>query len=144
MPTNADFKPEEKSQCVIWYAETYDIRRVRCLYYHQYGRSRKSPSRQSIKRWYNSFLSTGYVRSPEKRGRKRIIEETVDAIRQHFEANPKLSIRKASRLLCISKSTVHDVVRKKLKKYPYKIMVLHVLKEGDFERRHDFADFVLN
>ena len=50
--------------------------------------------------------------------------------------NPDTSIKVASQQVPGSVGTVHNIVRKQLKLYPYKIPVVQALKPADYEKRH--------
>ena len=143
MPYNDNFTPVEKANFVIWYAESKNVRTVRSRFYQMNGRTRKPPSKQSIMRWFNLFKQTAELKKTTKRGKKPVNDETIAAIKNFFESNPKASVRAAAYKLQTSKSTVQKVIRKHLKKYPYKIQRLHALKECDYQRRLEYADFIL-
>ena len=63
-------------------------------------------------------------------------ERRVD---EHFQANPRSSLRKSSQTLGIPRETVRRLLKKKLKLKPYKFQRLHKLKASDPGKRVAFA-----
>jgi hypothetical protein len=51
-----------------------------------------------------------------------------------FEQDPRASIHSTSQRLAISRSTVHKILKLKLKKKCYHIQVLHELHDEDYPR----------
>ena len=98
------------------------------------------PSVGGIKYWYSKFLQNGYFSMPVKRGQKGLGQDIIQRISDLFTDNPETSIRSAAQQLPVSYGSVQKSVRKYLKMYPYKIQVLQLLKEGDYEKRLEFAD----
>ncbi|PSN43404.1 hypothetical protein C0J52_26690, partial [Blattella germanica] len=66
-------------------------------------------------------------------------EETVDRVRQSFVRSPEKSVRKASRELALPKSTVWDVLNKRLKFKAYKLTLVQALTENDKQLRTVFS-----
>ena len=141
MPTNDHYSPTEKAQCVLLYAQFQQLDKARRVFYRQNG-MKKAPSRKSIQRWHDQFQRTGLLKS-SKKGRKLTATVTVEAVRTLFETKPKTSLREAEKLFPICKSTVRNILKKRLKFYPYKIQRLHALRTADYGKRKDFAVTVL-
>ncbi|PSN39320.1 hypothetical protein C0J52_23596, partial [Blattella germanica] len=78
------------------------------------------PNAKKIRVWKHNFLETGSVPKKHGGGRKRVSEDNVQRISETFQRSPRKSIHRASQELAIPKSTVHRVVRKRLKLYAYK------------------------
>ena len=116
MPYNAYFSAQDKARCVLWMAElgSADKDVARRKFYNENGR-RITPDIKSIKRWYEQLVSTGNVVSQTKRGRKTIDDQTVENVSRLFEDTPQISIREAAQRLPLSKSSVHNIVWKKIK-----------------------------
>ena len=123
----------EKSRVVWWYAE----RRFRREY------QRDPPNAKTIRVWKHNFLETGSVAKKHGGGRKSVSEDNVQRISETFLRSPRKSIRRASQELAIPKSTVHRVVRKRLKLYAYKLQLLQALKPNDRPQRAAFATDML-
>ena len=135
-----------KAQCVLWMHElkspTAVIRKLR------YVKGMKSglPSRSTIRFWYKNFQETGNFKgkSKNKKGPKKVVtEETVHTLSNLYKDNPRTPVRVAAREVPISKSTVHRVIRRRLKLYPYKIQLTQALKPADYPKREEFARTLL-
>ena len=63
----------------------------------------------------------------------------VQRLQQIFNEQPRTSIRVASQQVPVSVGTVHKIIRKQLKFYPYKIQMMHALKEADYQKHQQFA-----
>ena len=142
MPYNANFSPQEKATCALWMAELGSPDKARRKFYRENGRKR-APHRSSVKRWYEQLKNTGFVVSQTKRGKKPTDQETVETVSKLFKDLPQISVRQAAQHLPLSKTTIHKLVRKEIKLYPYKIQTVHALREGDYERREEFARTML-
>ena len=77
--------------------------------------------------------------SQTKKGRKTVDPNVVQRLQQIFNEQPRTSIRVASQQVPVSVGTVHKIIRKQLKFYPYKIQMVHALKEADYQKRQQFA-----
>ena len=69
--------------------------------------------------------------------------EVVERLKEIFRDDPGTSINLASQQVPISVGSVHKIVRKQLKLYPYKIQVMQALKPEDYEKRQQFAQTIL-
>ncbi|KAJ4430952.1 hypothetical protein ANN_19545 [Periplaneta americana] len=78
--------------------------------------------------------------------RKRNVAENKiywNCNKQAFQRSPCKSVRRASRELAIPKSTIHDVLHKRLRLHAYKIQLVQKLKPNDLPARYDFASDML-
>ena len=142
MPTVSD---PIKAQCVLWMHEMQSRTEVRRRYRIKYSinNGRDIPSRKAILSWYAKFKETGHLSSNTKRGRKRVDNGVVKRLLDIFRDDPGTSIRVASQQVPVSVGTVHNIVRKHLKLYPYKIQVVQALQPADYGKRHQFAQTML-
>lgn len=69
-------------------------------------------------------------------------QENIDRVRQTLEENPSISTRRND--LQLTQSSVHRIIHHALKYHPYKIHVLHELKQQDFARRVRFCQWFIN
>jgi hypothetical protein len=102
-----------------------------------YGK--EAPSRKAIYDWHNKFITTGCLCSRNRNGCPGVSEENVQRVTETFGRSSKKSMRRASRELQMPVTTVWKVVRKKFFMKPYKIHLLHMLKEDDKAKRFQFC-----
>lgn len=133
---------QDKVQCVLWLAETRSVKRVQRRF--RTDRGINPPTRDSILHWDRQLRETGSLVCQTGKARKpRITQGDVDRVQASFIRSPRKSIRKAARQLNMPKSTVHDVVHKRLRLRCYKLQLLHALKPDDRPRRRRFAEQIL-
>ena len=65
-------------------------------------------------------------------------------IQAPYERSPRTSLRRASRELQISKSTLQRIVCKRLKLYAYKVQLIQCLEPNIKPKRVEFANRMLN
>ena len=70
------------------------------------------------------------------------MQDTIDAVQVAFQNNPR-GVTCRINGLGLSKSTFNRIVAKDLKWHPYKIHKRQQLKDGDFERRMGFCEWLL-
>ncbi|PSN32505.1 hypothetical protein C0J52_21944, partial [Blattella germanica] len=73
-----------------------------------------------------------------------VSDESVDAIRDTYLRSPKKSVRACARELQLKKTTVHKVLKKRLRFTGYRLQLLHAIKETDKPKRFEFASDMLN
>ena len=97
------------------------------------------PSRQTVYNLVARFRETGSVIDKPRSGRPSLL--TDDAIRdisKRMETSPQKSVRRFSQESGLSRTTTHKAL-KKLELHPYRIRVVHELKEPDYEKRSFFV-----
>ena len=126
----APITDQAKALCVLWMHESKSQTEVCRKFRNKYSKNShwNVPSRSSIRSWYRNFLETGHVMSQTKKGRKRVDPHIVEQLGRIFRAQPRTSMRVAKQQVAVSLSTVHRIVRKQLKLYPYKIQIVNALK----------------
>lgn len=134
--------PQQKAQCVIWLVETKSVTTVQRNFRREYGGS--APDPKSIRSWLKQFKETGSVLKGKRPGRPSVSAENVERIRASCQRSPKTSLMRRSLQLGLPRSTVYDVVRKRLKLHAYKIQLVHEIKPNDKRLRLDFAVDILN
>lgn len=134
--------PQQKAQCVIWLVETNSVTTVQRNFRREYGGNVPDP--KSIRKWLQQFKETGSVLKGKSPGRPTVSAENVERIRASCSRSPKKSLVRRSLQLGIPRSTVYDVVRKRLKLHAYKIQLVHEIKPNDKGLRLDFAVDILN
>ncbi|GFS66285.1 DUF4817 domain-containing protein [Trichonephila clavipes] len=127
----------KKAQCVAWFIETKSDTQTQRNYRTTYEES--PPSRSSIREWYHKFMTTGSVEHKKGYGHPRTSEESVERIRETFRRSPTKSVRQAAQELQMPRSTIHDVLHKRLRLTAYKVQILHAIKPDDYAKRYEFA-----
>lgn len=100
------------------------------------------PTNMEIKRLVDKFDEIGSITQRRKgsgRSKTATNDENISLVREFFEENRSYSIRRASLVLDMNRSSVHSILRKKIKTYPYKIQLYHALSQWDADRRDQFA-----
>lgn len=128
---------QKKVQCVLWFEKFESVIRVQREYRNFYNE--QPPHRNNIRRWCKKFKDTGSVQDKKRSGRPPIRNESVELIHDSVIQSPKKSVRRRSLQLGVPKSSVHKVLKKRLKLTPYKIQRLHAMKPDDNRKRYDFA-----
>lgn len=135
------FTVQQKVQCCYWLAE-FKYPKIVERRFRQQWPEKQPPDRHTITTWHRKLLETGSVVEKLPRG-KKVREAQVDRIQQAFQRSPTKSVRRASRELGIPKSTVHDVLHKRLRLHAYKIQLVQKLQPNDLPARYDFASNML-
>jgi hypothetical protein len=79
------------------------------------------------------FRETGSV--DRKKGSGRLTKRTEEAIanvRQVMEEVPRTSVRRLSQQVQLSTSTCHNILKKDIHLYPYRVQVVQQLLESDY------------
>ena len=134
---NVSISNSRKAACVQKYIQTGSTTATRRWYSTTYNET--APSENSIKRWHRRFLQYGTVADLPRSGRPQTSPQNVSRIEAAFRENPRLSLRVAERELQIPRSTIDDVLRRKLKMFPYKISFLQQLLPNDYAERLQWA-----
>jgi hypothetical protein len=85
------------------------------------------------------MVETGSVLRREGSSNRSVAPDRVEAIQEAFQRSPRKSIHRASHELRIPRSTVHDVVHKRLQLRAYEIQLVQKLRENGKPVRHTFA-----
>jgi len=103
------YNSEQRAYATITYELTKSYIRTARKFSTKFG---KKASRKTVLKWDNNLHEIGSMvkPSPSKRIATKLTTEKVYEIRQHFQENPKTSIRRASFELDISSSSVIRVL----------------------------------
>jgi hypothetical protein len=123
--------------CVLTFDKSKCATDVQWKFWTAYGK--EAPSRKAIYDWHNKFVTMGYLCLWKRSGRPVASEESVQQVRETFRRSLKKSVRRASRELLMPVMTAWKVVRKKLSMKPYKIHLLHMLKEDNNGKQLQFC-----
>lgn len=119
-------------------------RRAFCTHFN-IRRISDGPSTQIIWSWVQRFRQEGTVtnRTPPGPSTSAATPEHVAQVRHEIMQNPRKSIRKIAASTGINKSTVHVILKKKLKLHPYKMQIVPCLNESDYPLRENYARTML-
>ena len=107
----------------------------------KYGRHCRIPHRETINEIVNRFRESGSVNDRPRSGRPSN-EEAAQAVGSLIQENPSLSLRQISKQLGHSPSFVHNVCRRMLKLYPYRVQLHHALQPNDHLQRISFCEWI--
>lgn len=130
----------EKAQCVLWFHERKQPSYVQRQFRNKYKRT--PPCVNTIKSWYRKFQETGSVADRKRSGRPRMDVDSIDAVRDLFDENPRISSRQAATYLDMPQSSVMKILHKELHLRPYKIQRVQALMPDDRPRRVEFANLI--
>lgn len=106
-------------------------------------KNRARPSHNTVKNLVEKFERTGSVKNDidARKNKERTVTtpELIEELDKLTTDEPSISMRRAAQRFNISHSTVHKVLRKDLKKFPYKIQTAQRLTEAAKQRRFEFA-----
>ena len=71
------------------------------------------------------------------------VDENINRVKDHFQQNPKGSMRDAAKELGLSVRTIGRILHKDLAMFPYKIQLVQLLPANSKERRLAFANNML-
>ena len=109
--------------------------------FRQQWPEKQPPDRHTITTCHRKLQTRSLVqKSP--RG-KKVTEAQVDRIQHAFQRTPSKSHRRARRELAIPKSTIHDVLHKRLRLRAYMIQLVQKLQPNDLPARYEFASDML-
>ena len=126
---------EVKSKLVKFVHETGSIVTAQRRYRREFNKS--PPHRNLIRKWVKQFNEVGDVKKRKSPGKPTVSNQRVDDVRVAMLLSPHTSVRRLSLQLQIPKSTVHDILRKRLKFRSYKIQVVQRLRAKDYTARVD-------
>jgi hypothetical protein len=90
------------------------------------------------------FRELESVAKQKTSGRPGTAEENVERSRQSFLRSPTKSIACRCLELAIPKSTIQNVIQKRLRLYAYKSQLKHEITLDDRPKLYDFASLMLN
>lgn len=126
----------------IWIVRRYHALESVILVQREYRRTfgGTPPSRWTITRLVNNFSRHGsiarrlYHRNPSVR-----TNETIAAVAAAIQANPRVSTRRLSAQMGISRQSLQTIMHKDLNLFPYKIQMTNKLNAADLPIRLEFC-----
>ena len=100
-------------------------------------------SRVNIYKLVKKFEELGTVKNAAKSGRPKSSrsDENVSTLQDMLERSPEKSVRRTSSETGISRSSVHNIMRKDLELFPYKIQIMQSLSITDQVERQTFCNW---
>lgn len=120
-----------------YYSLKCDHLQLKAMFMDEFNKT--PPQTMVINRLIRKFEITGSVSSVPTI-KRNVPGTNVQMVNQHFAEHPNSSVRKASNFLNISKSSVHNILRKNLKYKPYKTKTLQLLSVNARAKRLYFAN----
>lgn len=141
MPLN--FSAEEMVDMILIYGECRNGAACLRLYAERFPHRRQPTDSRIIVRAITRLRNNERV-VPVRTGgpRPRIDVRAEERILNHFAENPGTSTRKAGRLYDISHTAVHKILKRD-QQHPFSVVKVHALKQDDFLRRIDYANWAL-
>jgi hypothetical protein len=134
----------ERVFLVKTYYESYSITHVQRAFSSKFPKS-GNPSNSTINKTVSNFEKYGSVHRvppvPKNPDKKR--EKAKNDLEKLVSEFPNLSIRKAACAVGVSPTLVYHIFHDDLHLKPYKNHIWHKLEEADYQKRLDFANWVL-
>lgn len=129
--------PLEKASSVLSFAETKSLTQVQQNFRREY--QRQPLTRRSISQWVENFKTTCSVLKRHSSSIPSVSDEYVEAVCQAYQWSPTKSIRTGSHELGLHSTTIHSIMRKRLRLYEYKMQLIQKLQPNDKPCRPVFA-----
>jgi len=125
----------EKARLVELYHQTGSATEARRRFIRE-GNLRKGPTTATVLRLVRLFRSTGSVARRARTCKQSAgTQRAVTLIRRAVSRTPTLSVRRLAKRTGISRTRVHETLRKWLGLHPYKLQRVHRLRRGDKAKR---------
>jgi hypothetical protein len=128
---------EQRVRVAMWYDALQNGAEVQRKF--QAFFASEAPSVRIIVHWYDVLLQTGSVLSKNRDRSKSVrSEENTVAVVGYFAADPRISTRRATNVLDISRTTIRRIL-KDFKFHPYKLQTVQFISDEDKQARLLFA-----
>uniref|UniRef100_A0A914Z9V4 DUF4817 domain-containing protein n=1 Tax=Panagrolaimus superbus TaxID=310955 RepID=A0A914Z9V4_9BILA len=98
------YTPQQKTDCVIWYIESWSPTSVQRSFHAKYGRNVPVPDARTIKQWFERFQQRGTVYRIERVSNRPVrTNVNVQEVLEYFSAFQHSSLRRAENELGIPK-----------------------------------------
>lgn len=130
---------EARILVATWWHESnkgkYDMQLIRTKFSQRFDGD--PPRGDRIKEWEEKLFTTGSINDKIIHGRPnhRKSDELVQNVEQSVEQSPSLSIRSRAMQLNMTKSTLHNIMKKDLKFKPFRPMTVQYLTPEDKQNR---------
>lgn len=124
--------------CIIGYGDRTRTQAETAELFNEIHPDRPPISQSVVSRVEAKFREFGHVRDQPRSGRPSVSENDQLNVLLSFQENPHSALSHVAGNQNLSKSAVHNVVRRN-KYHPYKVIPLQELSEDDFDRRSEFC-----
>ncbi|XP_076047220.1 uncharacterized protein LOC143028735 [Oratosquilla oratoria] len=140
------FSVEERTKIVELYFATKSPTLVQRQYRREYP-GKKIPPRHTITRLVEKFRNSGSVVNNEKGncGPKLTARRPpahIQDVRDHLEQSPRMSTRRLSQQVGISRRSVRRIIHSDLKLFPYKVQILQAQTQENKTERYEFGQTI--
>lgn len=135
--SRSGYSDDMRAQCVIWSIQGHGSTAVQTLFTQTYHRN--PPARSTIRQWRDDYQTRGSHSHRGGNGRPQISQGRRARIRELFDNNPRLSLRTVASEVGVAHSTVWNILRNELNRFPYKLQRTTTLTEDHKIRRKQFA-----
>lgn len=127
-----------------YFSQGKSITRAQRTFQKEY-KVKTSPSKKIVLRCLKNFSSSGNLDKKKSKGRSVSVTtaSNLEKAKQIIEEKRNVSLRHLSQQLGTSYGSAHTIVKKKLFLHPYKIQICQKLQPGDFDRRVQFCEWLL-
>lgn len=137
-----EFTGDQRAFCSITYEQTKSTTATKRKFTTKF--KKKSPTKDTIKKWHSTFMNTGNSTTPRKAPAPTVTTpQAATAIDKHFEDYPNESIRRASLALDIKQTSIQRMLKTNKWK-PYKMHIVQKLSDNDAMLRKSFAEMELS
>lgn len=136
----------EKAFCVEAYISSKSYKETRRLFLKKFDlnhrRSDLAPGKTCVKKWVEKFREKGTFKGG-RGGTSRTVrtQANIKDVEDSVARSPKKSIRRRSQSLGLTRSTMHNILKRDLHLRPYRVQICHLLKTSDMKRRMQMADW---
>ena len=133
-----------RCKIAVWQQVYKSVRQTQRLFNREFGIN-SAPTRRTIYAIHRKFMETGSVVDARRSGRPRSgrSEENIGVLEEVYALSQRKSIRRAAVELEISRSSIHRMLRKDIKAFPYKLQIVHKLEEEDNDRTVEMCKTLL-
>lgn len=136
----AKFSSTDRSFCVrAFYQNHNSVINARRAYRKKFDIRKlvDCPSVSNIRKWINAYETTEIAQEPSvsTRIKRARAPQKVSVVKELLTKNPRLSERRLSAAVGVSKTSINRILRTDLKLYTFKTQVVQKLRPGDHQKR---------
>lgn len=139
------YTPDQKKFIVSQHIRSKEnIKLVKLFFEREFGV--KAPKTETIRAIVTKWKTHGtihHVKGKSGRPRSSRNQRNVDRVRETFESNPGLSLRRGAQILEVPQTSLRRILKEDLGFTPYKVLERHHLPEKSIERRVEGSENLL-